>query len=176
MRAYLADVDGAVPVLPDGLLLRRYDESLDAAMMAAHNEAFLDHPNFTPWNDVMWKQWVTGSRTFRPALSFVVVEEQRPDRVVGLPAERTSSTRTTRPPAGARATSARSARCAGYRGRGLASALLRHSLRRLPGRRLDEAALDVDSENPTGALGVYERAGFGVEWRFADYVLDRPAR
>ena len=34
----------------------------------------------------------------------------------------------------------------------------------------DEASLDVDSENPTGALGVYQRAGFEVETRWTNYV------
>jgi len=35
----------------------------------------------------------------------------------------------------------------------------------------DEASLDVDSENPTGALGVYQRAGFEVESRWTNYFL-----
>ena len=175
MRVDLADVDGRPPVLPDGLLLRRYDDTLDAAMMDAHNEAFLDHPNFTPWNEVMWKQWVTESRSFRPQLSFVVVESQRPDRVVAY-------LQTAEFDAHHQATGRREGYVGKvgtlreFRGRGLASALLRHSLAAYRDAGLDEAALDVDSENPTGALGVYERAGFRVERRFSDYVLDRPAR
>ena len=32
----------------------------------------LDHPDFTPWSDVPWEQSVTGSRSFRPDVSFVV--------------------------------------------------------------------------------------------------------
>jgi ribosomal protein S18 acetylase RimI-like enzyme len=63
-----------------------------------------------------------------------------------------------------------------HRGRGLAGALLRHSLLAYRDAGFDEAALDVDSDNPTGALGVYQRAGFRVERRFADYVLGRAAR
>jgi hypothetical protein len=31
--------------------------------------------------------------------------------------------------------------------------------------------LDVDAENPTGALGVYRRAGFEVESRWTSYFL-----
>ena len=175
MRVELADVDGAPPVLPDGLVLRRYDDSMAGAMMAAHNEAFLDHPNFTPWNDVMWKQWITESRSFRPELSFVIVEEHRPDRVVAY-------VQTAEFDAHFQATGRREGYVGKvgtlreFRGRGLASALLRHSLLAYRAAGMDEAALDVDSENPTGALGIYERAGFRVERRFADYVLDRPAR
>jgi mycothiol synthase len=36
----------------------------------------------------------------------------------------------------------------------------------------DEASLDVDSENPTGALGIYRRTGFEVESRWTDYAAE----
>jgi mycothiol synthase len=175
MRADLATLSGTAPELPEGLLLRQYDNSLSAALFAAHNEAFTDHPNFTPWNQVMWKQWVTDSRNSRLDLTFVAVEATRPDRVV-------SYVQTAEFDAYFQATGRREAYVAKvgtlrpFRGRGLAGALLRHSLAAYRAAGLDESALDVDSENPTGALGVYERAGFRVERRFADYVLDRPAR
>lgn len=47
-----------------------------------------------------------------------------------------------------------------WRGRGLASALTTRSLLVLRDQGVAEAALGVDAENPTGALRVYERAGF----------------
>lgn len=47
-----------------------------------------------------------------------------------------------------------------WRGRGLASALIVRSLAILRERGMAIAALGVDAENPTGALGVYERLGF----------------
>jgi mycothiol synthase len=47
-----------------------------------------------------------------------------------------------------------------WRGRGLASALIVRSLAILRDRGMAIAALGVDAENPTGALGVYERLGF----------------
>ena len=47
-----------------------------------------------------------------------------------------------------------------WRGRGLASALIVRSLRVLRERGMDYASLGVDAENPTGALGLYERFGF----------------
>jgi ribosomal protein S18 acetylase RimI-like enzyme len=47
-----------------------------------------------------------------------------------------------------------------WRGRGVASALIAQNLRLLQSRGLTEAALSVDTENPTGALGLYERHGF----------------
>lgn len=47
-----------------------------------------------------------------------------------------------------------------WRGRGLASALIARSLAVLRDRGMAFAALGVDAENPTGAMGVYERLGF----------------
>jgi mycothiol synthase len=172
MRATLGAVD-APPELPEGLELRRYDDSLAEALHAAHNEAFLDHPNFTPWTEVMWKQWVTESRSFRPELSFVVVEPAAPERVVAY-------VQSAEFDAHFAATGRREAYVGkvgtlrAFRGRGLAGTLLRHALAAYQEAGYDEASLDVDSENPTGALGVYERAGFAVERRWTDYALVRP--
>jgi mycothiol synthase len=47
-----------------------------------------------------------------------------------------------------------------WRGRGLASALVVRSLAVHRDRGMTVAALGVDAENPTGALGLYERFGF----------------
>jgi ribosomal protein S18 acetylase RimI-like enzyme len=60
------------------------------------------------------------------------------------------------------------------RGRGLASILLQHCMKAYQQAGYDEASLDVDSENPTGALGVYKRAGFEVESKQTDYCLRVP--
>jgi ribosomal protein S18 acetylase RimI-like enzyme len=42
----------------------------------------------------------------------------------------------------------------------VASALLEHSFNAFHGAGLTHAMLGVDTENPTGALGIYERLGF----------------
>lgn len=47
-----------------------------------------------------------------------------------------------------------------WRGRGLAGALIVRSLAALRARGMVVAALGVDAENPTGAVGLYERFGF----------------
>ncbi|HEU4512894.1 MAG TPA: GNAT family N-acetyltransferase [Nocardioidaceae bacterium] len=169
MRADLSRELEAPPRLPDGLELRRYDDEVDAAMREAHNEAFLDHPNFTPWTEVMWKQWVSGSRNFRPHLSLVVLDRASPGVVVAYLQsneydayfEQTGRREAYVGKVGTRRE---------YRGRGLAGLLLRHALQEYKSAGYDEASLDVDSENPTGALGIYERAGFEVESRWTDYA------
>lgn len=54
-----------------------------------------------------------------------------------------------------------------WRGRGLASALIVRSLAILKEQGMTVAALGVDAENPTGALGLYERFGFRPHLRWA---------
>ncbi len=53
-----------------------------------------------------------------------------------------------------------------WRRRGLAGALIGRSLRLLRERGMTSAMLGVDADNPTGALGLYEAAGFEVHDRF----------
>ena len=59
-----------------------------------------------------------------------------------------------------------------WRGRGLASALMVRGMHALRERGMTSAGLGVDSENPTGALRIYERLGFEVTQRFL--VFRRP--
>jgi mycothiol synthase len=139
------------------------------ALRQAHNAAFLDHPNFTPWSEVMWKQSVTESRSFRPNVCFVVSADGS-DEIVAY-------VQTAEFDADLAATGRREAYVGkvgtlrGHRGKGLATALLGHALHAYREAGYDEASLAVDSENPTGALGVYRRVGFAVESRWTNYVM-----
>jgi len=56
-----------------------------------------------------------------------------------------------------------------WRRRGLARAITAASLVRIREAGMDEAMLGVDSENPNGALGLYEGLGFTVRSRAAAY-------
>jgi len=47
--------------------------------------------------------------------------------------------------------------------------LLAEVLRAAAAAGLPRASLGVDAKNPTGAVGVYERAGFAVEHSFLAY-------
>jgi len=53
-----------------------------------------------------------------------------------------------------------------WRRRGLARALIARSLVLLRDRDMTSAALGVDADNPSGALGLYEEAGFAIDDRF----------
>jgi mycothiol synthase len=58
-----------------------------------------------------------------------------------------------------------------WRRRGLGRALTAEALRRLERAGMDEAMLGVDSENLTGALGLYESLGFRIHSSAAAYRL-----
>ena len=84
-----------------------------------------------------------------------------------------TSTRSRRRGSGdARRTSPTSAPCPRYRGRGLATHLLAHTLHACREAGFDTSSLDVDTQNPTGALGIYERAGYAVRYRQDNYALE----
>lgn len=61
-----------------------------------------------------------------------------------------------------------------YRGRGVAGALIYRNMALLQARGLTEAALSVDTENPSGALGLYERHGFREAGRMMFLRKDVP--
>ncbi len=56
-----------------------------------------------------------------------------------------------------------------WRRRGLGRALTAAALRKVRDAGMDEAMLGVDAQNPTGALGLYERLGFTVFRRSTAY-------
>jgi mycothiol synthase len=175
MRAHLDDGREVVePPLPAGLTLLPYDLSWSARMREAHNAAFRDHWGFVAWDEEMWQQWVDGSKNFRPDISWVVVDDADPEVVVAYVQSNEFD-------AYEAVTGRREAYLGKigvrpeYRGHGLASALLRHALRGYHEAGYVESSLDVDTNNPTGAFGLYERAGYEVETRKTTYEIELPA-
>ena len=59
-----------------------------------------------------------------------------------------------------------------WRKQGIATALICASLRQLADLGYEEAALGVDTENPSGALGLYESLGYVVV--ATDATMQRP--
>lgn len=153
--------------LAEGLRLDASGPEDHRAMLAVHNEVFVDHPDFGVWDAPKWDQWVAGARSFRPGLTWLVRDG---DQIV-------SYLHTHEYDAVLAATGVREAYVAkvgtvrSHRGRGLASLLLRHALAAYHREGFGRAALDVDSQNPTGALGIYLGAGFEVEQRWTTYRL-----
>jgi mycothiol synthase len=130
---------------------------LSEAVRVAHNDAFRDHWGSEPKDEESWG-FIVNDPQSRPDLSAVVLERAT-GKVAGY------QLATYDPDSAAtRGFSEGYTDLLGvrreFRGRGIASALLADAMRRFAAEGLDVASLDVDSENPTGALALYLKMGY----------------
>lgn len=144
------------PQLPAGLVLQSYRPELDEGMRVAFNEAFRDHWDFQPATEADWRMFFTGQATFRPELNSVATSG---DEVVGTGVCTVNADQNARQGFTEGWISALAVRRP-WRKHGVASAMLCEAMRRFRAAGLDYAALGVDTENPSGALGIYARLGF----------------
>lgn len=161
------DLGEPVPevALDDKLTVVPFTLERSAATLAARNDSFRDHWGSQPVDDEQWESFV-GRDAFRPELSFVAIDEN--DDVVGFvlasvnegdwPGQGFSSSYidlvgVTR----------------AWRKHGIAPALLAKTLSAIAAAGLDKAVLDVDSDSPTGALGLYTGLGFEESNRSVSY-------
>jgi mycothiol synthase len=160
------------PLAPDGLRLISFTEAvaadpgLDDRLRLAHNEAFEHHWGFQPWSAETWQQWETGQRDFRGDWSFVALDG---DEIAGYALS--AGFRTEWEIVGSTQgwTSKLGVRSA-WRGLGLAKALLATSIQAFAADGIQYAGLDVDSDNPTGAVGLYSALGYQVRHRAAHWT------
>jgi mycothiol synthase len=154
----LADPLPAVPPPPPGFIVAPYTRDRDEAVRQAHREAFAGHWGSTPPDEQRWRQRFTGASHFRPDVSWLVLDG---DEVTGY-------LLTSLWEADAAATGVREAFVAQlgvrppWRRRGLGTLLLSTALASYVPAGYDRSALTVDTDNATGALHLYERAGFAV--------------
>ncbi len=151
-----------------GIEIRPFDPLVDEVVRAAHNEAFRDHFAASELDPETWNRWVTGHRNFRADCSFTATDGDQvvgyalnalhPDDWPGLGFKEgwTHQLGVLRP----------------WRGRGVAKSLLSATAAAFAQEGLDFAALDVDAENPSGALALYEGQGYSrdktrVAWSYS---------
>jgi ribosomal protein S18 acetylase RimI-like enzyme len=141
--------------LPATLTLEHLSAGRAEATRLARNEAFRDHWGSQPTGEEQWESFMTlPSRRFD--LSFLALAGEE---VVGFViAETTESDWEMQGFTGSYIALVGVA--SGWRRRGVAPALLAASLRASREAGLERAVLDVDSESPTGALGLYTGMGF----------------
>ena len=169
-----ADADLVEPDLPSGWSLRVYEPSDDADLLAAHNRAFAEYPGFSRWSTGEWQQRVSGSRNFAAGQTLVVRDEAGAVAAYLIADEYDAHTQAT----GKRELYvAKLGTVPAHRGAGLGTSLLAYAISRAAAAGYDSAGLDVDSRNPSGALAIYERAGFAVthRWRSMRAVLHAAA-
>jgi mycothiol synthase len=141
---------------PRPIRIEVYDVAFGGRVRLAHNDAFADHWGSEPLTAEIWNREFVGDPYFRGDLSFVAFDG---DQIAGYAVNYVAE-------ADWAATGIREGWVGQlgvrrpWRQRGLATALLVRSMRAFRDTGLDAAILGVDAENPTGALGVYERVGF----------------
>jgi mycothiol synthase len=154
-----------VPPMPDGLEVRPFGRERAWQLWEADVEAFQDHwggfdasePSFRrwmerpEWNPELFVVAWDGAEIAGAVINSIYPEE---NEAMGLKRGWLDSVFTRRR----------------WRKRGLARALIARSLHLLAAQGLTAAALGVDADNPSGALGLYESFGFrvihrGQAWR-----------
>ncbi|MGN7251351.1 GNAT family N-acetyltransferase [Arthrobacter sp. SAFR-014] len=143
--------------LEHGLELVPMQPGLSEALRLAHNQVFADHWGSEPRDEESWG-FVVNDPLARPDLSAVVLES-RTGEIAGYQLASYDPDNTA-----ARGFSEGYTDLLGvrreFRGRGIAQALLADAMRRFAAAGLDKASLDVDSENPTGAMALYRKMGY----------------
>lgn len=186
VRRYYADLrrDLSVPISPasaapsDSLRLVAWAPDLDEPLRLARNDAFRDHWGSQPRTPETWQEYRTA---FMPAWTFLVVDDA-PDTEALLASpdtdeETAAALRAGQPLVVAYQIASKytedfavrgftfgysdnvGVRRA-YRGRGLAPVVLTAGMRAMAADGMRYAALDVDTENPTGAVGLYAALGY----------------
>ena len=147
------------PDWPPSAVLRTAVEGVDEPLLYALNErSFADHWGHTPTPYDEWLHWVRSMGVFDPSMWFIAEVEGTPAgiaicrpfdhgdpdcgwvSVLGVLRE--------------------------HRRTGLGTALLTHAFAEFQRRGRDRVELGVDAESTTGAVGLYERAGMRVLWRW----------
>ncbi|MDF9279162.1 N-acetyltransferase [Arthrobacter sp. EH-1B-1] len=134
-----------------------FSDDLSEAIRLAHNEAFQDHWGSEPRDEESWRFTVSHPE-FRAEWSLAAIDNSSGEvaayeiasydpesrELVGHDEGYTELLGVRRD----------------WRGRRLAPALLAEAMRRFKADGMENAGLGVDTENPSGALGLYERMGY----------------
>ncbi|MEG9247785.1 GNAT family N-acetyltransferase [Arthrobacter sp. Soc17.1.1.1] len=156
-------LDQPIPELPfpPGLELVSFADGADRDIVElvrlAHNDAFQDHWGSEPRDQESWQFTVTHPE-FRPDWSLALVDTATGEVAAYQLASYDPDSRELLGHSegytdllGVRRS---------WRGRGLAPALLAEAMKRYRAAGMENAGLGVDTENPSGALGLYERMGY----------------
>ncbi|HEU4849494.1 MAG TPA: GNAT family N-acetyltransferase [Terrimesophilobacter sp.] len=140
----------------EGYQIVPFDAARSEAARLARNDAFRDHWGSQPTTEENWNEMV-GRSVFRSDLSFLAIA---PDGdVAGFVLSEVNEEDFVPQGFSSAYIDLVGVRRA-HRRRGIAPALLTRTLEAIAAADLEKAVLDVDAENPTGALDLYTRVGF----------------
>jgi mycothiol synthase len=158
-----------VPAVEDTELVS-FTWDRDGEIRRTHNAAFTEHHGSAERDEVTWRTLFTGQRAFRPDLSFLSLADGAVVAyVLGYVfAADTAANGFQQVDLGQIGV------LPSARGRGLAKATIAAVLRRAAGQGCRSARLQVDSENVTGALRLYEDLGFTTRRTQVSWTLALP--
>jgi mycothiol synthase len=141
---------------PAGVELVPYARDRDDEVRRTHNASFTEHHGSAARDAQTWKTFFTGARSFRPDLSVLALAD---GGVVGyvLAYVVEADTLATGVP---ETVLGQIGVLPAARGKGIAKATIGAALRAAAAAGCERAGLQVDSENVTGALRLYEGLGF----------------
>ncbi|SDT41470.1 GNAT family N-acetyltransferase [Microlunatus soli] len=146
----------AVPELP-GIRIEPYSAEVSEEVREAHNEAFSDHWGSQPIPQIRWQEDLSAAST-RPEWSWIAVDTDS-GRIAGY--AMSSAYQQDWEFQGFReGWTDRLGVRRDWRNRGIAKALLIASMHSFADAGLDAAGLGVDTDNPSGAFGLYARLGY----------------
>ncbi|KOV84332.1 GNAT family N-acetyltransferase [Nocardia sp. NRRL S-836] len=166
MEVALGESLAQLPV-PAGYSLVPFTPDRSEETRQVVNAAFAEHWGSTARTPQEWATSFTDSKRFVPDTSFLALDDAS-GAVVGFVLSRHY-------PAVEEQTGVRElwigdvGTLAAHRGRGLASAMVSRTLTHARTQGYHRAGLSVDTANSTGALVLYERAGFEVARTWVDY-------
>jgi len=159
-HAMVRDLTTALPEVPalPGVQITAFTPERSETARLIRNEAFTDHRGSTEISAEGWAHFMAAS-AFRPAFSFLAYASDEPAGFVisheyDVYAEATGIQDLFIAILGTRRAA---------RKRGIGSALLVRALAEARAAGFTSASLTVDADSPTGAVGLYERAGFTVD-------------
>lgn len=152
--------------VPEGLRIAPWTDDVSESVRLAHNEAFADHWGSEPFSVESWNHhdahfaptWSFVARTAADDVAGYVLSGRYPQDwpVLGYSCGFTDVLGVRRP----------------WRGRGLAAALLVAAMRAYVEDGMAYASLRVDTANPTGAVGLYERLGYEPTHGYVLYSVE----
>jgi mycothiol synthase len=165
-RHMQVDLDEGAPSVdpPEGIEIRPIDPERDLrTVQEIMDDAFRDEWGYQEIPFDEWRTRNVEARDYEPSLWLLATDDGEPAGAL------------TGVVSGDRGWVIELAVRARSRGRGIGSAMLRRSFASFAERGLPRVMLNVDSENPTGAVGVYERVGMRAVRGWDIYEKTLPA-
>lgn len=149
------------PAAPEGVAIGSYTDADERILYELHEAAFADHWGFRPKSFELWNEFLHGEG-WDPSLVFLAkAEGAAVGYIVGFLEDVSGFIGIL-------------GVLKAYRGRGIAKALLHRSFAEFSRRGKTDVRLGVDTQNVSGAVGLYEGVGMAVHRRYDAFDLGTP--